>query len=73
VVESGLKSGERVIVNGVDKAKPGTIVKTVPATLPAAPVAAADGANSTSGTNGASIANAASGVQAPASQPSGSK
>jgi membrane fusion protein (multidrug efflux system) len=73
VVESGLKSGERVIVNGVDKAKPGTIVKTVPATLPAAPASATDGTDSTSGTSGTSVANAASGVQTPASQSSGSK
>jgi membrane fusion protein (multidrug efflux system) len=66
VVESGLNPGERVVVNGVDKAKPGTTVKSVPATLPAAPAAA--GGNPANGTN------AASGVQAPAaSQSSGSK
>jgi membrane fusion protein (multidrug efflux system) len=81
VVESGLNPGERVVVNGVDKAKPGSTVTTVPATLPAAPAAdGADAADVASGATGATgtvannVANAASGVQAPAaSQPSGSK
>jgi membrane fusion protein, multidrug efflux system len=44
VVESGLNPGDRVIVDGVDKAKPGSIVKTVPAVLPA-PAADANGAS----------------------------
>lgn len=44
VVESGLNPGDRVIVDGVDKAKPGAIVKTVPAVLPA-PAADANGAS----------------------------
>jgi len=30
VIEEGLKGGEQVIVNGLQKAKPGTVVKTVP-------------------------------------------
>ena len=64
IVESGLKPGERVVVNGVDKVKPGMTVKPVAATLPAAP-ASADAANASS---------AAAGVQTPAaSQSSGAK
>ena len=64
IVESGLKPGERVVVNGVDKVKPGMTVKPVAATLPAAP-ASADAANAS---------NAAAGVQTPAaSQSSGAK
>jgi membrane fusion protein (multidrug efflux system) len=41
VIESGLKGGEQVIVNGLQKAKPGTVVKAVPwqANATAAPVA----------------------------------
>ncbi len=33
LVDSGLKPGDRVIVEGVQKAKPGSVVKTVPASL----------------------------------------
>ncbi|WP_250450460.1 efflux RND transporter periplasmic adaptor subunit [Caballeronia sp. ATUFL_M2_KS44] len=36
VVDSGLKAGDRVIVQGVDKVRPGAEVKAVPAQLPAA-------------------------------------
>jgi membrane fusion protein (multidrug efflux system) len=72
VVESGLNPGERVIVNGVDKAKPGATVKTVAATLPPEPASTAAGAGNNNA-NSANATNAASGVQAPASQPSGSK
>jgi membrane fusion protein (multidrug efflux system) len=53
VVESGLNPGERVVVNGVDKVKPGATVKPVAATLPPAP--AENGTTS-----------AAGGVQTPA-------
>ncbi|WOD17419.1 efflux RND transporter periplasmic adaptor subunit [Paraburkholderia kirstenboschensis] len=51
VVESGLKPGDRVIVQGTDKAKPGMQVKTVAAQLPATPAsgAAAQGASAASG------------------------
>jgi membrane fusion protein (multidrug efflux system) len=35
VIESGLQPGELVIVNGLQKARPGTVVK--PVTLEAAP------------------------------------
>jgi membrane fusion protein (multidrug efflux system) len=38
VIESGLQGGEQVIVNGLQKARPGTVVKPVP--LPSAPNAA---------------------------------
>jgi membrane fusion protein (multidrug efflux system) len=37
VVNSGLNPGDRVIVEGIDKARPGTEVKAVPAHLPEAP------------------------------------
>jgi membrane fusion protein, multidrug efflux system len=47
VIEDGLKPGDTVVVEGVQKARPGTVVKPVPAgsaaapTTPAAPVASA--------------------------------
>ncbi|TCW82035.1 efflux transporter periplasmic adaptor subunit [Burkholderia sp. SRS-46] len=44
VVEGGLQPGDRVIVQGVDKVRPGATVKAVPATLAQAPDAAASGA-----------------------------
>ena len=40
VVESGLQTGDRVIVQGVDKVRPGMTVKTVDAQLPEADAAA---------------------------------
>lgn len=42
LVDDGLKSGERVIVSGVQKLRPGTVVRVAaaPAPAPAAPVAA---------------------------------
>jgi membrane fusion protein (multidrug efflux system) len=44
VIEQGLKAGETVVVEGVQKARPGTVVKPVPAgPAPAAPAAAASG------------------------------
>jgi membrane fusion protein (multidrug efflux system) len=55
VVDSGLQPGERVIVQGVDKARPGTVVKTVPAQIAEAP---ASGASPASG----AVAQAASGA-----------
>ncbi|WP_027212475.1 efflux RND transporter periplasmic adaptor subunit [Burkholderia sp. WSM2232] len=65
VVESGLKAGDRVIVQGTDKAKPGMQVKTVAAQLPASPAsgAAAQGAPAASGSaQTAQPASAASGA-----------
>jgi membrane fusion protein (multidrug efflux system) len=41
VVESGLNPGDRVIVQGTDKAKPGMQVKAVAAQLPATPASGA--------------------------------
>ena len=40
IVDSGLKGGERIIVNGLQKARPGAVVKPVPWT-PGAPLLAA--------------------------------
>jgi membrane fusion protein (multidrug efflux system) len=64
VVESGLNPGDRVIVQGTDKAKPGTQVKTVAAQLPATPAsgAAAQAAPAASGAQTAQPASAASGA-----------
>jgi membrane fusion protein (multidrug efflux system) len=64
VVESGLKAGDRVIVQGTDKAKPGSQVKAVAAQLPATPAsdASAQGAPAASGAQTAQPASAASGA-----------
>ncbi|MCM2289950.1 MAG: efflux RND transporter periplasmic adaptor subunit [Sulfuritalea sp.] len=43
IVDDGLKGGEQVIVNGLQKARPGAVVKPVPWT-PGAPLMAAPGA-----------------------------
>ncbi|MDR5764300.1 MULTISPECIES: efflux RND transporter periplasmic adaptor subunit [unclassified Caballeronia] len=63
VVDSGLNPGDRVIVNGVEKAKPGMQVKPVDAKFPY-PVAGASDAQAASAPAGASGASAASGPQA---------
>ncbi|CAH2794878.1 MAG: RND efflux system, membrane fusion protein [uncultured Paraburkholderia sp.] len=66
VVKSGLKAGDRVIVQGTDKAKPGMEVKPVAAQLTATPAsdAAAQGALAASGAaQTAQPASAASGAQ----------
>ncbi|MBW0450293.1 efflux RND transporter periplasmic adaptor subunit [bacterium M00.F.Ca.ET.228.01.1.1] len=65
VVQSGLKPGDRVIVQGTDKARPGMQVKTVAAQLPNSPAsgAAAQGAPAASGSaQTAQPASAASGA-----------
>ncbi|SAL52949.1 efflux RND transporter periplasmic adaptor subunit [Caballeronia humi] len=75
VVDSGLNPGDRVIVNGVEKAKPGMTVKPVAAQLPAQPGAASDAsaASAAPAASGASAAPAAaSGAQAAASAPAAS-
>ncbi|MFP3565566.1 efflux RND transporter periplasmic adaptor subunit [Paraburkholderia sp. SIMBA_030] len=59
VVESGLNPGDRVIVLGTDKVRPGMTVKTVPAPMPASE-AAAQGAPAASGAAMAQAASAAS-------------
>ncbi len=69
VVEGGLEPGDRVIVQGIDKVRPGMTVKTVPAALPQADddTASAQGAASAaagaSGASAATPASAASGAQ----------
>jgi membrane fusion protein (multidrug efflux system) len=65
IVDSGLNPGDRVIVEGVDKVRPGMTVKAVPAQLPASPAsgAAAQGAPGAGGTQTASGASAASAAQ----------
>ena len=46
VIDSGVKAGERVIVEGIDKVRPGMTVKAADAHLPAEPQAAAPAAAS---------------------------
>lgn len=62
IVEGGLQAGDRVIVQGVDKVRPGATVKSVPAQLPAASAA--------SGVAAASAAPAAAGSGAAADRKS---
>ncbi|MFL9928521.1 efflux RND transporter periplasmic adaptor subunit [Paraburkholderia sp. RL18-103-BIB-C] len=64
VVASGLNPGDRVIVQGTDKARPGQQVKPVAAQLPATPAsgAAAQGAPAASSAQTAQPASAASGA-----------
>jgi membrane fusion protein, multidrug efflux system len=65
VVESGLNAGDRVIVQGTDKVRPGAQVKAVTAQLPATPAsdASAQGAPAASGAaQTAQPASAASGA-----------
>jgi len=64
VIADGLKPGERVIVQGTDKARPGQQVKPVPAQLPGTPAsdAAAQAAPAASGAQTAQPASAASGA-----------
>ncbi|RQZ16180.1 efflux RND transporter periplasmic adaptor subunit [Burkholderia sp. Bp9031] len=75
VVEGGLQAGDRVVVQGVDKVRPGATVKSVAAQLPAAnaasgaaasaaPAAAGSGATAASG---AAVSGAAASGAAPAS------
>ncbi|MFL9963918.1 efflux RND transporter periplasmic adaptor subunit [Paraburkholderia sediminicola] len=64
VVAGGLNPGDRVIVQGTDKARPGQQVKPVAAQLPATPAsgAAAQGASAASSAQTAQPASAASGA-----------
>ncbi|WP_199541669.1 efflux RND transporter periplasmic adaptor subunit [Paraburkholderia kururiensis] len=66
IVESGLNPGDRVIVQGTEKVRPGAEVKAVPAQLPAAPAsgAQAGGAPGVPGAPGATGAAAGSGTAA---------
>ncbi|MDY7579950.1 efflux RND transporter periplasmic adaptor subunit [Herbaspirillum sp. RTI4] len=65
VVESGLAAGDRVIVEGVDKVKPGLLVKAIPATLPATATqtTATNGPNNAGDAQGAASAPAAAGTK----------
>ncbi|KWH40034.1 efflux RND transporter periplasmic adaptor subunit [Burkholderia stagnalis] len=68
VVEGGLQAGDRVIVQGIDKVRPGATVKAVPATLAQAPGAvsgaAATAAPAAAGSSAAASGAAASGAAA---------
>ncbi|WP_175714711.1 efflux RND transporter periplasmic adaptor subunit [Burkholderia ambifaria] len=78
IVEGGLQAGDRVIVQGVEKVRPGATVKSVAAQLPAAdaasgaavsaaPAAASGAAASGAGASGAAASGAAASGAAPAS------
>ncbi|CAB3774226.1 hypothetical protein GQ57_08390 [Burkholderia sp. MSh2] len=70
VVEGGLEAGDHVIVQGVDKVRPGVTVKTVPAQLASAPDAGAGtpaGVANASGVAPASTADHAAASSAAAS------
>ncbi|KAB0632110.1 efflux RND transporter periplasmic adaptor subunit, partial [Burkholderia latens] len=64
IVEGGLQAGDRVIVQGVDKVRPGATVKSVPAQLPAAAAASGAAAASAAPAAAGSGAAAASGAAA---------
>ncbi|ONO26531.1 efflux transporter periplasmic adaptor subunit, partial [Burkholderia cenocepacia] len=67
IVEGGLQAGDHVIVQGVDKVRPGATVKTVPAQLAPAPDAAtatsASAAPATTAASAAASSAAASSAQ----------
>ncbi|WP_459618855.1 efflux RND transporter periplasmic adaptor subunit, partial [Burkholderia sp. 3C] len=65
VVEGGLQTGDRVIVQGVGKVQPGATVKPVAAQLPPDPNAASDASAASAPASGAS------GASAPAASASG--
>ncbi|AFQ47272.1 efflux RND transporter periplasmic adaptor subunit [Burkholderia cepacia] len=71
IVEGGLAAGDRVIVQGVDKVRPGATVKSVAAQLPAADAAsgaaAASAAPAAAGSGAAAASGAAASGAAPAS------
>ncbi|WP_233803165.1 efflux RND transporter periplasmic adaptor subunit [Paraburkholderia sp. HP33-1] len=62
VVSDGLKMGDRVIVQGTDKARPGQQVKPVPAQLPGTPASEAAANGAQTGQPAAQPASAASGA-----------
>ncbi|WP_322032375.1 efflux RND transporter periplasmic adaptor subunit [Paraburkholderia sp. J76] len=62
VVQSGLNAGDRVIVQGTDKVKPGLQVKPVAAQLPPPPPPGAPSADMSSASGSANGAGAASGA-----------
>ncbi|MCA8089716.1 efflux RND transporter periplasmic adaptor subunit [Burkholderia anthina] len=70
IVEGGLEAGDRVIVQGIDKVRPGAAVKAVPAQLPApdaASGAAASAAPAAAGSGAAAALGAVASGAAPAS------
>ena len=62
VVQSGLNPGDRVVVQGTDKVKPGLQVKPIPAQLPPPPAPGAPSADMATGSGNANAASAASGA-----------
>ncbi|POM14346.1 Multidrug resistance protein MexA [Burkholderia cepacia] len=64
VVEGGLQAGDHVIVQGVDKVRPGATVKTVPAQLAPAPDAASGTPASAANASGAAPASTAANAAA---------
>ncbi|AOY94327.1 efflux transporter periplasmic adaptor subunit [Cupriavidus sp. USMAA2-4] len=74
VIDSGLSPGERVVVNGVEKVKPGMTVKPVAPRLPAGPASGAQAAPPVSApaTAGASAPAPAAPASAPAAPASAS-
>ncbi|MBB5507189.1 membrane fusion protein (multidrug efflux system) [Paraburkholderia sp. JPY681] len=62
VVSNGLKPGDRVIVQGTEKARPGQQVKPVPAQLPGTPASNAAAGGAQTGQPAAQPASAASGA-----------
>ncbi|MDN7431550.1 HlyD family secretion protein, partial [Burkholderia sp. AU45388] len=60
IVEGGLQAGDHVIVQGVDKVRPGATVKSVPAQLAPAPDAASATTAGAAPTSAASATTAAS-------------
>ncbi|MEX3979567.1 efflux RND transporter periplasmic adaptor subunit [Paraburkholderia sp. EG287A] len=72
VVQSGLNAGDRVIVQGTDKVKPGAQVKPVPAQLPPPPAPGAPSADMATASGYANAASAASGPKAASAAPAAS-
>ncbi|MCX5545071.1 efflux RND transporter periplasmic adaptor subunit [Paraburkholderia sp. CNPSo 3076] len=72
VVESGLQAGDRVIVQGTDKVKPGAQVKPVAAQLPPPPPPGAPSADMATASGNANAASAASGPKGASAAPAAS-
>ncbi|MEX3919712.1 efflux RND transporter periplasmic adaptor subunit [Paraburkholderia sp. BR10872] len=72
VVQSGLNAGDRVIVQGTDKVKPGAQVKPVPAQLPPPPPQGAPSADMATASGYANAASTASGPKAASAAPAAS-
>ncbi|MBB2982782.1 membrane fusion protein (multidrug efflux system) [Paraburkholderia tropica] len=66
IVESGINAGDRVIVQGTEKVKPGAEVKPVDAHLPPPPPPGAPSADEATASGNASAASGASAASAPA-------